>query len=110
VCKLVEAQRPTEFQNAEVSGAAFSKIFARKELFSNDRRDKSPPLQTTLDLRWKAFKDVYKDLAPVKVVHGTERQVKKRHLCAIFIQNASFYQDRLGTNIGKALKKRVAFP
>jgi hypothetical protein len=28
---------------------------------------------------------------------------------AICIQNASFYQDRLGTNIGKALKKRVAF-
>jgi hypothetical protein len=38
--------------------------------------------------------------------------VKKRHFCdAICIQNASFYQDRLGTNIGKALQKRVvAFP
>ena len=30
--------------------------------------------------------------------------VKKRRFCAIYISNASFYQDRLGTNIGKALK------
>ena len=28
--------------------------------------------------------------------------------CAIYIYNASFYQDRLGTNIGKALKKECA--
>ena len=27
---------------------------------------------------------------------------------AIYIYNASFYQDRLGTNIGKALKKKRA--
>jgi alpha-L-fucosidase len=26
-----------------------------------------------------------------------------------YTENASFYQDRLGTNIGKALKKRDAF-
>ena len=31
-------------------------------------------------------------------------------LCHFYTKNASFYQDRLGTNIGKALKKRVAFP
>eukprot|EP01046_Picozoa_sp_COSAG06_P042123 COSAG06_NODE_5325_length_3555_cov_16.312211_3_plen_61_part_00 len=31
---------------------------------------------------------------------------KKRHFCnAIYIQNASFYRDMLGTNKGKALKK-----
>jgi hypothetical protein len=31
---------------------------------------------------------------------------KTRYFCAIYIYNASFYQDRLGTNIGKPLKKR----
>jgi hypothetical protein len=37
-------------------------------------------------------------------------EVKKRRFCdAIFIQNALFYQDRLGTNIGKALKKECRF-
>jgi hypothetical protein len=29
--------------------------------------------------------------------------------CAIYTQKRSFYRDRLGTNIGKALQKRVAF-
>jgi hypothetical protein len=38
----------------------------------------------------------------------TIQRCEKRHFCdAIFRSNASFYQDRLGTNIGKALKKRV---
>jgi hypothetical protein len=43
--------------------------------------------------------------------HGTRLcdPVKKRHFCAIYISNASFHQDRLGTNIGKTQKKRVAF-
>jgi hypothetical protein len=37
-------------------------------------------------------------------------EVKKRRFCdAILIQNALFYQDRLGTNIGKALKKECRF-
>ena len=32
--------------------------------------------------------------------------VKKRgHFCAVCIENASFYQDRLGTNIGKTRNK-----
>jgi hypothetical protein len=35
-------------------------------------------------------------------------QVRNATFCdAIYTYNASFYQDRLGTNIGKALKKRV---
>ena len=34
--------------------------------------------------------------------------VRKRHFCAIHTLNASFYQDRLGTVIGKT-QKRVAF-
>jgi hypothetical protein len=33
------------------------------------------------------------------------RGVKKRHFFAIYIYNASIYQDRLGTNIGKTQKK-----
>jgi len=34
----------------------------------------------------------------------SEAQVRKRSFSAIYIYiNASFYQDRLGTNIGKAL-------
>ena len=32
---------------------------------------------------------------------------KNATFCAIYIQNRTFYQDRLGTNIGKALKKRA---
>ena len=36
-------------------------------------------------------------------------QVRKRICCAIFPKNASLYQDRLGTNIGKALKKEKIF-
>jgi hypothetical protein len=40
---------------------------------------------------------------------GRNGKVKKRHFCAIYTLNASsFYQDRLGTNIGKT-QKRVAF-
>jgi hypothetical protein len=34
---------------------------------------------------------------------------KNATFCAIYVQNVSFYQDRLGTNIGKALKKSVVF-
>jgi hypothetical protein len=34
----------------------------------------------------------------------------KRHFCAIYILKRSFCQDRLGTNIGKALKKQCRFP
>ena len=35
---------------------------------------------------------------------------EKRHLlCAIYILKRTFYQDRLGTNIGKALKKEWRF-
>ena len=34
---------------------------------------------------------------------------KKRSFRAIYISKRSFYQDRLGTNIGK-LKKRTVFP
>jgi hypothetical protein len=34
-------------------------------------------------------------------------KVKTRAVCAICILKPSFYQDRLGTNIGKALKKRT---
>jgi hypothetical protein len=37
------------------------------------------------------------------------RSGQKRHCCAIYIYNALFYQDRLGTNIGKTPNKRVAF-
>ena len=33
---------------------------------------------------------------------------KNATFCAIYIQNRTFYQDRLGTNIGK-VEKRVAF-
>jgi hypothetical protein len=33
---------------------------------------------------------------------------KNATFCAVYIQNASFYQDRLGTDIGK-VEKRVAF-
>ena len=33
-------------------------------------------------------------------------QVRKRRFLAIFIQKRSFYQDRLGTNIGKLKKRR----
>ena len=36
------------------------------------------------------------------------RAVKKRHFCAIS-RNASFYQDRLGTNIGKTQKREMRF-
>ena len=36
-------------------------------------------------------------------------QVKRRHFCDAIYINASFYQDRLGTSIGKT-QKRVAFP
>ena len=32
-------------------------------------------------------------------------QVRKRNCCAIFPKNASLYQDRLGTNIGKTQKR-----
>jgi hypothetical protein len=40
--------------------------------------------------------------------HGAK--VRKRSLfCAIYTLNALFYQDRLGTNIGKALKKGTVF-
>jgi hypothetical protein len=34
---------------------------------------------------------------------------RKASFCAIYIENASFYQDRLGTNTGKT-QKRLAFP
>ena len=34
---------------------------------------------------------------------------KNATFCAIYIQNASFYQDRLGTNIGKTPKKSGVF-
>eukprot|EP01046_Picozoa_sp_COSAG06_P023425 COSAG06_NODE_1859_length_8205_cov_15.172095_6_plen_96_part_00 len=34
---------------------------------------------------------------------------KRISFCAIYTYKRSFYQDRLGTNIGKALKKRDAF-
>jgi hypothetical protein len=35
---------------------------------------------------------------------------EKHHFCdAIYIQNDSFYQDRLGTNIGKTQKRVVLF-
>jgi hypothetical protein len=44
-----------------------------------------------------------------RLMYVRMRTVKKRHFCAIFVSNASFYQDRLGTNIGKT-QKRVAFP
>ena len=38
----------------------------------------------------------------------SKQQVRKNAtFCAMYILNASFYQDRLGTNIGKA-EKRVA--
>ena len=38
-------------------------------------------------------------------------QVRKRLFCAaIYTKNASFYQDRLGTNIGKVEKKSGVFP
>jgi hypothetical protein len=38
-------------------------------------------------------------------------KVLKRHFlqCHFILKNASFYQDRLGTNIGKPLKKIDAF-
>jgi hypothetical protein len=39
---------------------------------------------------------------------SVESKVRKRHFCAIYIQYALFYQDRLGTNIGKT-QKRMAF-
>jgi hypothetical protein len=32
-------------------------------------------------------------------------EVRKRSFCAIYIQKCCFYQDRLGTNIGKTLKR-----
>jgi hypothetical protein len=40
-----------------------------------------------------------------------ESEVRKTRLCAIlpFINKRSFYQDRLGTNMGKALKNKDAF-
>jgi hypothetical protein len=34
-----------------------------------------------------------------------DTSVKKRHFCAISMQNAYFCQDRLGTNIGKTRNK-----
>ena len=34
--------------------------------------------------------------------------MKRGHFCAVCIENASFYQDRLGTNIGKT-RKRTRF-
>jgi hypothetical protein len=34
---------------------------------------------------------------------------KTATFCAIHIQNASFYQDRLGTNIGKTQKRVMRF-
>ena len=46
-------------------------------------------------------------LAGVSMLEAGER--KRRFFCAILYKNASFYQDRLGTNIGKT-QKRVAFP
>jgi hypothetical protein len=38
----------------------------------------------------------------------TQTLVKKRHFLRHLLQNASFYQDRLGTNIGKTQKKSGA--
>jgi hypothetical protein len=49
--------------------------------------------------------------AELKIQSSDRDSVKKRHFCAVLISNASFYQDRLRTNIGKALKRGVvAFP
>jgi hypothetical protein len=43
----------------------------------------------------------------IRAVHDSiVIQVKKRSVLAICILNCSFYQDRLGTNIGKTPKKR----
>ena len=36
---------------------------------------RSPPTKTTFDHRWSAFKRVYESVSPVKVFHGTTRQV-----------------------------------
>jgi hypothetical protein len=40
---------------------------------------------------------------------GRRRRVKTVFLSHLYIKR-SFYQDRLGTNIGKALKKGTVFP
>jgi hypothetical protein len=40
---------------------------------------------------------------------GEGREVRKRSFLAIFYIKRSFYQDRLGTNIGKVLKKETVF-
>ena len=40
---------------------------------------------------------------------GEEERCEKRHLLHHLCIKRSFYQDRLGTNIGKTLQKRVAF-
>ena len=47
---------------------------------------------------------------PLTLNHTIPPQVRKHRFCAMFVSKRSVYQDRLGTNIGKALKKRaVAF-
>jgi hypothetical protein len=46
----------------------------------------------------------------IKSLDFTPRQVRKRHfLSHLYIKKMMFYQDRLGTNIGKT-QKRMAFP
>jgi hypothetical protein len=37
-------------------------------------------------------------------------QVRKRHFCAIYMYNALFYQDKLGTNIGKEWRFLIVQP
>eukprot|EP01046_Picozoa_sp_COSAG06_P006450 COSAG06_NODE_304_length_17855_cov_47.399414_18_plen_152_part_00 len=48
-------------------------------------------------------------MQPVSISTNSSAPLRHATFChAIYIYNASFYQDRLGTNKGKALKKRVA--
>jgi glucosylceramidase len=43
-------------------------------------------------------------------IGSSDFAVQKTHIfCAIYTERRSFYQDRLGTNIGKALKRDTRF-
>ena len=62
-------------QSTADSEAQYGLLFQRKEVVSNDKKEKRIPIKTTFDLRWEAFKEAYNNLSPVEQFHGTDRKV-----------------------------------